>query len=381
MECYDTCQNTQDVILSSRTSQMHLDKPNIDDVQDEVDILKTYKIKHSIMLNGVPVFVYADTWTEFAQKCAALYTGAPIHPQQVKTEKHRFYDYAENWFTIFKEPNVQTCTRQKYRQSLKKLYKELGDMYIEDLTVDVVQNFFNGLSGCKATKEEPKKILNMILERAVEDDILKKNPLNSSLFCLTGASSQPTKVYSVEEMRYIVSHIPDVKNQIDRMYITLQALTPLRLQEVLGLKWEDVNMDAMELYVRRAVTHPYRGKPEIKETKTEASRRKIPLSKQAVPYLIPGDPDEFVLGGKEPLTYRATVKMYERIAKDMNFDGRITPRRFRTTVLSDIYAETKDIKLTQQMAGHTTAAMTLKHYVKGREINERGHEVLDNIYC
>ena len=33
--------------------------------------------------------------------------------------------------------------------------------------------------------------------------------------------------------------------------------------------------------------------------------------------------------------------MCERIAKDMRFDGKITPARFRTTVLTDIYDKTK----------------------------------------
>ena len=50
----------------------------------------------------------------------------------------------------------------------------------------------------------------------------------------------------------------------------------------------------------------------------------------------------------------------------IGFNENITPRRFRTTVLTDLYDMTKDIKQAQAAAGHTTAAMTLKHYVKGR---------------
>ena len=34
--------------------------------------------------------------------------------------------------------------------------------------------------------------------------------------------------------------------------------------------------------------------------------------------------------------------------------------------MTDLYEVTKDIKQTQAAAGHTTAAMTLKYYVKGR---------------
>ena len=74
--------------------------------------------------------------------------------------------------------------------------------------------------------------------------------------------------------------------------------------------------------------------------------------------------------------------MCARIAKDMRFDGKITPARFRTTVLTDIYDKTKDIKLTQAAAGHTTSSMTLKHYVKGRDNGSvTTAAVIDATYC
>ena len=72
--------------------------------------------------------------------------------------------------------------------------------------------------------------------------------------------------------------------------------------------------------------------------------------------------------------------MCDRIRRDTNFDEKITPSRFRTTVLTDMYAETKDIKATQEAAGHTTAAMTLQHYVKGRENTHGISLVINNLY-
>ena len=66
------------------------------------------------------------------------------------------------------------------------------------------------------------------------------------------------------------------------------------------------------------------------------------------------------------MTYTQVKRMCERIQRDTGFDGTISPRRFRTTVLTDLYDATKDIKQAQTAAGHTTAAMTLKHYIKGR---------------
>ncbi len=38
--------------------------------------------------------------------------------------------------------------------------------------------------------------------------------------------------------------------------MALQALHPLRLEEVLGLKWMDIDALGQVINVRRAVTHP-----------------------------------------------------------------------------------------------------------------------------
>ncbi len=58
--------------------------------------------------------------------------------------------------------------------------------------------------------------------------------------------------------------------------------------------------------------------------------------------------------------------MRKRIRGNAVFDEGIVPRRFRTTVLTDLYDETMDIRQTQAAAGHATPVMTQKHYVKGR---------------
>ena len=67
------------------------------------------------------------------------------------------------------------------------------------------------------------------------------------------------------------------------------------------------------------------------------------------------------------MTYTQVRRMCERIQRDTGFEETISPRRFRTTVLTDLYDMTKDIKQAQAAAGHTTATMTLRHYVKGRQ--------------
>jgi len=127
------------------------------------------------------------------------------------------------------------------------------------------------------------------------------------------------------------------------------------------------DIDRAHLTIQRAVTHPDRNQPEIKDTKTTSSHRIIALSAPALSDLSEGEPGQFLIGGPNPFCYIQVRHMCDRIRKGMGFDTKIIPARFRTTVLTDLYGQTKDIKLAQAAAGHTTSAMTLKHYVKGRE--------------
>src|SRR5437763_285806 len=66
--------------------------------------------------------------------------------------------------------------------------------------------------------------------------------------------------------------------------ITLAVATGMRKGELLGLKWGDVNLDAMSLQVRRTVDK-VSGKYMENEPKTAKSRRKIVLPQFVVDVL------------------------------------------------------------------------------------------------
>ena len=335
------------------------------------------KINRTVVINGVKRWIHANTEQEYADKLIKLYSG------ETTSAAHDFRSYALNWFDVYSKPAVATVTANTYeRQLTKYLIPHFDGIPVENICVDDIQRLFNSMNCTKATKDKVKMVLNMILNAAVEDGLLAKNPMKSSRLKITGKASKTTDVYSVEEMQYIVDHIHDLQSPVDRAYIALQALHPLRLEEVLGLKWEDIDTENMVIHVRRAVTHPDRNQPEIKETKTEGSVRDIALSSVALGYLSPGNPSDFIIGGCKAFSCMRVRRMCSRIEKDMRFDGKITPIRFRTTVLTDIYDKTKDIKLTKEAAGHRTENMTLKYYVKGRDNGSATTAaVIDATYC
>ena len=122
--------------------------------------------------------------------------------------------------------------------------------------------------------------------------------------------------------------------------------------------------------------------PEYKPyTKTASSVRTLTISQELLAKLPPrGDDEDFVIGGKEPVSYTKLRGMRKRINLATGFGETIVPSRFRTTVATDISATTHDLKLVQRMLGHSTPEMTLKHYDKGRNTSVDAVEAIAKCY-
>lgn len=78
---------------------------------------------------------------------------------------------------------------------------------------------------------------------------------------------------TVEEIRALLRSTRD--DRLHAMFVVL-ALLGLRRSEVLGLRWEDVDLVGGTMQVRRGL-HRINGKLRVMETKTARSRRTIPL--------------------------------------------------------------------------------------------------------
>lgn len=357
----------------------HIDVLNDNDVAIKGANDMATKINRKITIDGKTYSIRANSEQEYAEKIIKK-LGATVTVNSLTGNKHNFEQYARNWFEAH-SPTIETATAVGYEQLLKNhLIPALGDKAIEDITINDIQRMFNDMSGAKTTKQKTRIVLNMIFNSAYEDGLISRNLVKSSRLKITGKASQETAPYTVKQMQYLVEHLDKIQNPVDRAFLALQGQHPLRLEEVLGLKWADIDFANMTIHIRRAATHPTRNRAVTKETKTEDSKRDTGLCQTAVKYLTPGKADEFVLGGKEPLSYSQVRGLCKRIQRDTGFSENITPRRFRTTVLTDIYDQTHDIKQTQAAAGHTTPTMTLKHYVKGRGTASEAAAAIDRLY-
>lgn len=354
--------------------------PNRDSLESEEFMSNT--IRRHVRINGTTVWITAKTEQEYMEKVVRL-SGGNVMP--VSKPKHPFGEYALTWLNVFSRPNVERVTSVSYEQQLKNyILPVLGEMNLEDITPADVQKIFNNMG--KHMKQESKNkvkiVLNQIFKMARNDDIIAKNPLEAPSIRIKGEKSTPTLPYSVNEMRYMAEHLIDIQSGMDRAWLAISISLPLRPEEVLGLTWADVDEVNGVFHIRNTVTHPARNEPEFKTyTKTAASIRDLAVSEELLSCLpVRGKLNEFVIGGKTPLTYMQVRRMRERIQRDIRFDGSITPRRFRTTVATDISAQTHDLKLVQKMLGHSSPQMTLKHYDKGRSTTVDATDAIASCY-
>ena len=338
------------------------------------------KIRREIVINGASVWITANTEQEYADKIIRL---AGYHPYTPKTPTFR--EYADRWYYGVSKPNVREVTAITYlRQLTLHINPIIGDKKLDEIDSYAIQQIFNQLpaDAKQDTKNKIKNVLNQIFKMAVEEDLIRRNPMTSTSLRIKGEASSATKPYSLAEMRYFASHLTDISDPTDRTWLILSICLPLRPEEVLGLKWSDLDISARTLTVHNTVTHPDRNRPVFKPyTKTSSSVRTLAISQKLLGYLPePGNPDAFVIGGDQPLSYTQVRRMRLRIAKQISYDGEIVPRRFRTTVATDISSVTHDLKLVQAMLGHSTPQMTLKHYDKGRNTAVDAIQAIEQCY-
>lgn len=95
------------------------------------------------------------------------------------------------------------------------------------------------------------------------------------------------RVLTVEEQRIFLDYLAQNKSWYEELY-KFMLLTGLRIGEVGGLQWEDIDFSNRFIYVKRTLSYQYEdGKKTMRLTspKTENSVRKVPFLEKHKRYL------------------------------------------------------------------------------------------------
>ena len=167
-----------------------------------------------------------------------------------------------------------------------------------------------------------------------------------------------------------------------KVMVFLVAATGLRASELLGLKWQDVGFESLEINLNRGVVQQVVG-----DLKTEASRKPVPLDPELAHellqwrYLTPFNQEaDWVFAspemkGRQPYWPENLLRRYIRPgAERCGIRKRIGWHTFRHSYASLLKANGEDVKVVQESLRHANSRITLDTYTQASTPAKNGHK-------
>lgn len=272
-----------------------------------------------------------------------------------------------------KRPYVKRSTFAAYMLTLENhLLPYFGNM--TELSEPTVQSFvlekLNTGLGVKTIKDI-LIVLKMIMKHGVKNKWI--DHAEWEIKYPTNATSPEIEVLTVANHKKILDYIK-ANFSFRALGIYLCLTTGLRIGEICALRWEDIDMQAGTLQVKRTIERIYIIDGEKKHTelvlndpKTPNSVREIPLSAEALSLIKPlmkvVNTRFYVIsnGSKpiEPRTYRA---YYKRLMKTLNIPA-IKFHGLRHSFATRCIESNCDYKTVSVLLGHSDISTTLNLYV------------------
>lgn len=284
-------------------------------------------------------------------------------------------------------------TRENYLYYYNHVIKNsrVGNMKVIDIRKTDILRLYKKLSDDEysiGTIKIIHKIIHPALQLACDDNIIYKNPSDG---CTKEYVDEMEKKYALsmeEEQEFLdrVLNRPRMKRYYPMYAILLK--TGLRISELIGLVWDDIDMDKKEININHQVqyrkvngiSHYYANK-----TKTDAGKRIIPMTEEVYQLFIEQkkvwlqtEKDmDFEVDGYKNFVFVSHMtgrcmnhNSIRRMMKSLvQMNGRreiklpeISPHILRHTALTR-YAEVGcDIKVLQYLFGHTDIRTTMRVY-------------------
>lgn len=294
-------------------------------------------------------------------------------------------EWYEKWMDTCKK-NCRNNTKDTYARHYKRVQEALGWRKLNKLNLVVMQDAINNLKTDNERKNS-KKILVDMLEKAVATDLIPKNVAKQITTELTHEEKSPRRVLSVKETEIFLK---EAESTFYYNMFVVALETGMRIGELSGLQWEDIDFKNKVVHVRHSMTYFSKdGKYtfELHPTKTNKGLRDIPLTAKAVKTLrqqyftkqtifnngkepMEGFEDlVFVSRNNKPTTQFLVTECIEGIMKrihknnpDLVFE-KITPHCFRHTFATRMLEAKVPLKTVSAYLGHSQLQLTTDLYM------------------
>ncbi len=186
---------------------------------------------------------------------------------------------------------IRDRTFQHYCDTYQRyVMNSIGRQYVSSLKKSDIKRFYNYLADERrlqiGTIESVHTVLHQILQLAVDDELIASNPADSAVKELMRARNidhrKPTVLTTVQQnlLMQFVSESPIYSRGMPIISVLLG--TGMRVGELTGLRWCDVDFQKREIDINHALVYYNRSGQHctfgINDTKTPASKRVIPMT-------------------------------------------------------------------------------------------------------
>lgn len=297
-----------------------------------------------------------------------------------------FFDWLTQWLNETRQ-GIEESTYMEYKRMIENCidpYFKKRNIKLCDLKAYHIQEFYNyrqendGVG--PQTVRRYHALIHKALKYAVKMERLNKNP--SDNVELPKTEKHTAGRYSEQELKRLLKTAQGSNIETP---VYLAAWFGLRRGEVIGLRWSRIDLDKCLLTVDGVVRDKGQNEEKtrslyyVPHTKTEQSRRTLPMSQTAVAYLrelkekqdarrncvtdYNHEWDDFVCvrgnGDLIPLEY--VTRTFKQLCKKAGLEP-IKFHELRHTNLSVLVENGANMKIVQAWAGHSTYKQTADTY-------------------
>lgn len=217
---------------------------------------------------------------EFIQQIAPP-TTAQSMPEEPATELHPFTAYAQDFYVRYKG-HLRAKSHETQRGWLNQQCRFFGNEPVESITVSRIQDYVNSIQG-NTTDTINKKLtfLREILASACEDELIAKNPADSRRINLGGKEGKGIKALPRKTVKELIGKIQTADNVQVKFRLALMLHAGIRLEELQGLRWEDIDFKAGFIHIKRSITY-VSSTAIIGPPKTKKSKRLVAMPDELV---------------------------------------------------------------------------------------------------
>ena len=209
-----------------------------------------------------------------------------------------FYQYAEEWYTLKKEPFISDASRSAYRTMFNKhLLPAFGLRHLRAISAGEIQAFINSFAdSSKSQITLAVGTLKALFASAYADGIIERDP-SVSIIRPKAKKKTERRALTDQETENVLHTIQSHEHGL---FLAVLYYLGLRRGEALGLQWGDFDFDEDLVHIQRDIDY-VGSTAHDGALKTAAANRYVPVPQELRAMLskVRGFPQQYVFHTEE----------------------------------------------------------------------------------